>query len=84
MAESKLTIPCSCGGRAVVKAAKRGYYSHCLGCGALHFWKNSLVTERIRLEGPLCPHSLKRQKCKGAETTWCKICRVRGFYPQKQ
>ena len=76
----ELTLDCPCGEKAKVFERKRGYMAHCLNCGAITFFENSQLLERLRFGAKLCPHELVNQPCRGGHTTWCPLCRVRSFY----
>ena len=76
-----LSLTCSCGAAVqVVELAGKGYMAHCAACGALTFFHNPVLLERIKFGGQLCPHHPERKPCPGGLTSWCDICRVRIFY----
>jgi len=77
----EITYQCrSCGAKAQIFELEKGYMSHCPGCGRLTFFRGSILLERVRLGGDLCPHQLEPKPCPGGYTTWCPLCRCRTFY----
>jgi hypothetical protein len=44
---------------------EKGYMAHCAGCGALTFFHNPVLLERIKFGGQLCPHHPERKPCPG-------------------
>ena len=74
------SIECPCGEKAAVFELEKGYMAHCPNCGAVTFFDNPQLLERLRFGGKLCPHRLEAKPCRGGHTTWCPICRVRSFY----
>jgi transcription elongation factor Elf1 len=77
----ELALICPCGEKAkVFERNKKGYMAHCLSCGAITFFDNPQLLERIRFGGKLCPHQLEEKPCRGGHTTWCSLCRIRTFY----
>ena len=77
---TEFTLSCPCGAKApVFQLGEIRYMAHCPGCGALTFFNNPLLLERLRYGGELCPHRLEQKPCKGGFTTWCDKCRVRCF-----
>jgi len=75
-----LTMRCQCGAAApVFKLKNARFMAHCPGCGALAFFSNPVLLERLRHGGELCPHQPERRPCQGGWTTWCSKCRVRIF-----
>ena len=80
---TEFSITCRCGAKARVFAiGEKGYMAHCPGCGALTFFRNSDLLERLNYGGSLCTHKLELKPCTGGKTTWCLVCRVRTFYPE--
>jgi len=77
---TEVVIDCRCGARSRVFELAKAYMAHCPGCGALTFFHNPELLERLRLGGQLCPHQPEPKPCPGGATTWCPICRVRTFY----
>jgi hypothetical protein len=75
-----LSINCRCGEKAPVFELERGYMAHCPNCGAITFFDNPALLERLRFGGQLCPHHPELKPCRGGHTAWCPICRVRSFY----
>ena len=74
-------LTCSCGAKArVFELGEKGFMAHCPACGALCFFHDPELLERLRFGAQLCPHELKPKPCPGGHTTWCPICRVRTFY----
>ena len=74
-------LDCSCGAKAqIFSLGEKGFMSHCIGCGAMTFFHDPVLLERLRLGGQLCPHHPERKPCPGGHTSWCPICRVRTFY----
>jgi|GEM_PF-1167611 len=73
-------LDCPCGEKACIFELERGYMAHCLTCGAITFFDNPQLLERLRLGGKLCHHQLGQKPCRGGHTTWCPLCRVRTFY----
>jgi len=83
MARKKLTefrLQCRCGAAAPVFTVGERFMAHCPGCGALTFWGNPSLLERLRYGGQLCSHEVKPEPCKRGLTSWCQKCRVRAFY----
>ena len=76
-----LFVSCACGSKASVVETGWGYYCHCLHCGRLSFFKSDAVLEKIKLGGPLCSHAPELKPCKGGQTSWCNLCRIRTFLP---
>jgi len=74
------SIDCRCGEKAPVFELERGYMGHCANCGAVTFFDNPALLERLRFGAQLCPHHLELKPCRGGHTTFCKVCRVRSFY----
>ncbi len=78
---TEFTMHCQCGAAAPIFKLKNGrFMGHCPDCGALVFFSNPVLLERVRHGGKLCPHQLERAPCRGGSTTWCSKCRVRCFY----
>ncbi len=77
---TEFTVDCTCGEKANVFQLERGFMAHCLNCGAVTFFDNPQLLERLRLGGKLCHHQIEPRPCRGGHTTWCPICRVRAFY----
>lgn len=76
------SLTCNCGANAkVYSIGEKGYMAHCPACGALTFFRNADLLERLNYGGSLCPHKLEAKPCTGGKTTWCPVCRVRTFYP---
>lgn len=76
------TITCTeCNGSASVFEKGDRFWTHCLTCGAMYFWKNPLITERISQGRPICLHGAPLTECKTGYTRNCRICRVRMFRP---
>jgi len=74
-------MDCPCGAKAPVFQLKEtSFMVHCPACGALTFFHNPQLLERLRYGGRLCHHPLVRKPCRGGSTTWCPICRLRTFY----
>ena len=76
---TEFSLDCACGVRAPVFELERGYMVHCPGCGAITFFDNPLLLQRLRFGGKLCPHQLEAKPCRGGHTTWCPTCRIRSF-----
>ena len=76
---TEYSLNCGCGEKAPVFELEKGYMAHCLGCGAVTFFDNPLLLQRLRFGSKLCPHELEAKPCRGGHTTWCPICRVRHF-----
>lgn len=74
------SLDCPCGAKAPIFELERGFMAHCADCGAITFFDNAQLLERLRFGGQLCPHHLEHKPCRGGYTTWCPICRVRTFY----
>ena len=77
---TELVIDCRCGAKARVFELEKGFMAHCPGCGALTFFHNPELLERLRFGGQLCPHRPEPKPCPGGSTTWCPTCRTRTFY----
>lgn len=75
-----VSVDCPCGEKAPVFELEHGYMAHCPGCGAITFFDNPQLLERVRLGGKLCHHELEKKPCRRGYTTWCPTCRVRTFY----
>ena len=75
-----LVIDCRCGAKSRVFEIEKGFMAHCPGCGALTFFHNPELLERLRFGGQLCPHRPEPKTCPGGSTTWCPTCRTRTFY----
>lgn len=87
MGRKKLTefrLHCPCGARAPVFTVGDRYMAHCAGCGAITFWGNPALLERLRYADQICTHHPERRACRGGWTTWCPRCRVRTFYYQAE
>lgn len=82
--QTNFSIGCPCGTKAPIFELERGYMAHCLNCGAITFFDNPQLLERLRLGGRLCHHHLEQKPCRGGHTTWCGICRVRTFYYESE
>ena len=79
---TEFSLTCSCGAKArVFSIGEKGFMAHCPACGALTFFRNADLLERVRLGGSLCSHELAKKSCPGGHTSWCPVCRVRTFYP---
>ena len=76
---TELTIDCSCGEKARIFELERGYMAHCINCGALWFFDNPQLLERLRFSGKLCHHQVIQKPCKSGSTSWCPLCRIRTF-----
>ncbi len=76
---TEYTIDCSCGSKAPVYQLQKGYMAHCPDCGAVTFFDNPQLLQRLQYGGKLCLHQLERKPCRGGYTTWCPTCRVRTF-----
>jgi len=76
---TEYSLNCGCGEKAPVFELEKGYMAHCLGCGAVTFFDNPLLLQRLRFGSKLCPHELEVKPCRGGHTTWCPTCRVRRF-----
>ncbi|MFC1910431.1 hypothetical protein ACFLXC_03960 [Chloroflexota bacterium] len=74
-----LFLECRCGAKARVFELEHSFMVHCAACGALTFFHNPELLERLRLGGQLCPHRPEPKLCPGGHTTWCSICRIRSF-----
>lgn len=77
---TEFVLDCPCGAKARIFELERGFMAHCADCGAITFFDNAQLLERLRFGGKLCPHHLEHKPCRGGYTTWCPICRVRTFY----
>jgi len=76
------SLTCVCGAQSRVHSiGEKGYMAHCPACGALTFFRNEDLLERLNYGGSICPHKIDPKPCTGGRTTWCPICRVRTFYP---
>ena len=73
-------LDCTCGEKARIFETGKGYMAHCVNCGAICFFDNPQLLERLRLGGQLCHHHPELKPCRGGHTTWCPICRIRAFY----
>jgi len=50
-------LTCECGAKArVFELEGKGFMSHYPGCGALSFFHDPALLERLRFGGQLCPH----------------------------
>ena len=76
---TEYSLNCGCGEKAPVFELEKGYMAHCLGCGAVTFFDNQLLLQRLRFGSKLCPHEVEAKPCRGGHTTWCPTCRVRHF-----
>jgi len=77
-----LLISCPCGSNASVFETGWGYHAHCLHCGRLTFFKSEALLEKVKLGAKsVCAHEIELKDCKGGQTAWCPICRVRIFVP---
>jgi len=76
---TEYTLSCQCGSKAAVFELEKGYMAHCPSCGAVTFFDNPILLQRLHFGGKLCPHELEKKPCRGGHTTWCPICRVRSF-----
>lgn len=76
-------VKCPCGSMAGLFEGHKGYYAHCLACGAMTFFKSETIIERIKAGSKtICNHKIELKDCKGGgQTGWCKKCRVRFFTP---
>jgi hypothetical protein len=81
---TEFSLECACGEKALVFETEKGYMAHCLNCGAITFFDNPQLLERLRLGGKLCHHQVRPKPCRGGRTTWCPICRIRTFYYHAQ
>jgi len=77
---TEYSLNCNCGSKAAVFELEKGYMAHCPDCGAVTFFDNPMLLQRLRFGGKLCPHQLEKKLCRGGHTTWCSVCRVRTFY----
>jgi DNA-directed RNA polymerase subunit RPC12/RpoP len=79
---TEFSITCNCAAKAkVYSIGDKGYMAHCPACGALIFFRNVDLLERLNYGGSVCPHKVEAKSCTGGKTTWCPVCRVRIFYP---
>lgn len=76
---TEFSLDCGCGGKAPVFELEKGYMAHCPDCGAVTFFDNPMLLQRLRFGGKLCPHQLDKKPCRGGHTSWCPTCRVRSF-----
>ncbi len=76
---TEYSLDCNCGSKAAVFELEKGYMAHCPDCGAVTFFDNPMLLQRLRFGGKLCPHQLEKKPCRGGHTTWCPICRIRSF-----
>ena len=76
---TEFSFDCDCGEKAPVFEIGKGYMAHCPSCGAVTFFQNPALLQRLRFGGGLCPHQLEKKPCRGGYTTWCPTCRVRSF-----
>ncbi len=76
---TEYTLDCPCGAKAAVFEIEKGYMAHCPSCGAVTFFDNPILLQRLHFGGKLCPHDPEKKPCRGGHTTWCPICRVRSF-----
>ncbi len=81
---TEFSLDCACGEKARVFELKKGFMAHCLNCGAISFFDNPQLLERLRLGGRICHHHLESKPCRGGHTTWCPTCRIRTFYYHAQ
>jgi hypothetical protein len=77
-------LNCPCGEKARIFELEKGYMAHCLNCGAVTFFDNPQLLERLHFGGNLCHHQLDPKPCQGGHTTWCPTCRIRTFYYDSQ
>lgn len=77
-------LNCLCGAKSPVFESKGKWFSHCISCGMLVFWSNPALSERAKYGGVVCNHKPQLEVCKGGKTSFCKICRVRIFVPNKE
>jgi hypothetical protein len=78
---TEFTMRCQCGAAApIFKLRNARFMAHCPDCGALVFFSNPILLERLRHGGELCPHHPEPVPCRGGWTTWCSKCRIRSFY----
>ena len=82
--QTNFSTDCPCGAKVPIFELARGYMAHCLNCGAITFFDNPQLLERLRLGGSLCHHRLEQKPCRGGYTTWCGICRVRTFHYERE
>ena len=81
---TEYSLNCNCGSKAAVFELEKGYMAHCPDCGAVTFFDNPMLLQRLRFGGKLCPHQLEKKPCRGGHTTWCPTCRVRSFEYDKE
>jgi hypothetical protein len=62
-----------------IREAAKTARIYCPGCGAVTFFDNPLLLQRLRFGSKLCTHQLEAKPCRGGHTTWCPTCRVRHF-----
>ncbi len=77
---TEFSLDCPCGVKARIFELEKGYMAHCLSCGAITFFDNPQLLERLHFGGKLCHHQLEQKPCRGGHTTWCSLCRIRTFY----
>ena len=57
------------------------FWSHCLSCGAIWFWKNPMITERVSHGRPVCIHNPPLREVRRGYMRSCSICLIRMFKP---
>ena len=76
------SVACTeCGAVAGAFQKGDGYWSHCLNCGSIWFWKNPAITDRVAHGHPVCIHNPPVQEVRRGYMRNCAICRVRMFKP---
>jgi len=76
---TEFSLDCACKEKAAIFELEKGHMAHCPSCGAVTFFDNPMLLQRLRFGGKLCPHELEKKPCRGGHTTWCPTCRVRTF-----
>jgi len=76
---TEFSLGCACGEKAPVFELEKGYMARCTGCGAITFFVNPQLLQRLRFGDKICTHELQSKPCRAGYTTWCPTCRVRHF-----
>ena len=77
-----LYLDCPCRARSPVFQGKDSkWFGRYINCGRLTFWFNSMLAERLKYGGRLCPHNPEVRDCNNGKTSFCELCRTRVFVP---
>jgi hypothetical protein len=77
---TEYTIDCECGAKAAVFELEKGYMAHCPNCGAITFFDNPVLLQRLRFGGKLCPHEPEKKPAAAAILSGARSAESGAFY----